>query len=146
MGSKSECVTYIVGYKYSLGIQMVACHGPVDAVLGMRTDDYIVWSGTVSSNTRVHVDKPELYGGKDKEGGVAGDIDIEFGNSDQGQNSYLTSLFGTAIPAFRGVLQFVLRRCYLGDSHYLKPWSFRVISRTRHRVRSSTPRRTASGQ
>jgi len=35
-----------------------------------------------------------------------------------------TARFGQVIPAFRGVLQFVLRRCYLGDSHYLKPWSF----------------------
>ncbi|WP_054030987.1 hypothetical protein [Desulfatitalea tepidiphila] len=126
MGSKSECVTYVVGYKYSLGIQMVACHGPVDAVLGMRTDDYIVWSGAVSSTSQIHVNQPELYGGSSKEGGVVGDIDIEFGDADQGQNSYLTSRFGPVTPAFRGVLQFVLRRCYLGDSHYLKPWSFRV--------------------
>ena len=42
MGGKSDCVEYTTGYRYYLGVHMIACHGPVDAVMGMKTDDYEV--------------------------------------------------------------------------------------------------------
>jgi len=131
MGGKSDCVEYTTGYRYFLGVHMIACHGPVDAVMGMKTDDYEVWNGNLSTSEQIDIDLPDLYGGKTKEGGVSGDIDIEFGNDDQGQNSYLLARFGAMIPAFRGVVGFVLRQCYLGDSHYLKPWAFRIRNTSR---------------
>lgn len=61
------------------------------------------------------------------EGGVVGDVDIEFGKMDQGKNDYLVSQLGEKfVSAFRGVVGFVLRQVYVGNTEYVKPWSFLV--------------------
>lgn len=61
------------------------------------------------------------------DGGIVGDVDIEFGDQDQGRNSYLLEKLGEqALSAFRGVLGFVLRQVYIGNSPYIKPWSFLI--------------------
>lgn len=120
MGSSKK---QTVGYKYFLGMHMILCHGPIDAVYKILADDKEIWSGTTTGG-RITLNKPNLFGGADGEGGISGDIDIEFGGSAQGQNDYLQSQLGTDIPAFRGVVGAVLRQCYVGNSHYLKYISF----------------------
>ncbi len=138
-----------IGYKYYLGMHMVVCHGPVDEVQKIIVGDRVAWSGerynyvfnpltgkTIYTQTGPHpttvseqivVNAPELFGGEKKEGGVEGKIDIMMGEDAQAKNSYLTSKLGTTIPAFRGVLSFVLRKCYVAAmSPYPKPWAFKV--------------------
>lgn len=132
MGKGKKCVTYTVGYRYSLGMHMAICHGPVDAVLGAKTDVYYPWSGEVTESESIYISRNGLYGGKDREGGVAGQIDIAFGDPDQGANDYLISQLGHPMPAFRGVLSMIFRQVYLGDSHYLKNWAWRVRHCLRH--------------
>ncbi|MFW6002386.1 MAG: hypothetical protein ACOCQD_03520 [archaeon] len=61
------------------------------------------------------------------EGGVVGNVDIEFGKMNQGKNSYLASQLGAKfISAFRGVVGFVLRQVYVGNTEYVKSWSFLI--------------------
>jgi hypothetical protein len=122
MGGKKKKV--VVGYRYYLGMHMIICHGPVDAVTGLMTGDYLAWTGNVNANTQIGISQPNLYGGKSREGGISGKLDIEFGGAAQGANSYLASVLGD-VPAFRGVVGLVSRRMYLGDSPYLKPWAIR---------------------
>ncbi|UIS24727.1 structural protein [Stenotrophomonas phage vB_SmaS-AXL_1] len=142
-----------IGYKYFLGMHMVLAHGPLDKLTEIRVDDKLAWKGT-STGGPIMVCAPNLFGGKEREGGVggflvetlnklygdridppldpnalqgvsAGTIDVMMGRDDQAPNAYLASQLGGAIPAFRRVMGVVLRRCYLGNNPYLKLWSFR---------------------
>ena len=147
MGS-SKSVT--IGYKYYLGMHMVVCHGPVDEVQKIIVGERVAWAGqrythsfisltgksgwtesgsphptTVSE--QIHVEAPDLFGGEKKEGGVSGQVDIMMGEPTQAKNSYLVGQLGSVIPAFRGVLSIVLRKCYVSAmSPYPKAWSFKV--------------------
>jgi hypothetical protein len=57
---------------------------------------------------------------------VGGTIDVLMGESTQGKNSYLMSVLGSVIPAFRGVFTLVFRQFYWGNNPYIKNPSFKV--------------------
>ena len=118
-GSKKQTV----GYRYYLGMHMILCHGPIDKINRIMVEDRIAWEGEETGGT-INIDKPSLFGGDEREGGISGLVDIEMGAPTQGQNSYLLSQLGSLIPAFRGVVGAVLNRPYLGVNPYLKKWSF----------------------
>lgn len=121
-----------VGYKYYLGIHMVLCHGPVDNISKITIDDRTAWEGTSTGGT-ITVNKPDLFGGEAREGGVSGNIDVDMGETTQGQNSYLVSKLGALIPNYRGVVSLVLNQFYIGNNPYLKKWAVRAtrnLSRT----------------
>jgi hypothetical protein len=120
-GSKSVTI----GYKYELGIHMALCHGPIDSITRIEVDRRIAWEG-LNTGGVIDVNAPTLFGGNDREGGVSGKVSIEMGADDQTPNSYLQSVLGSDVPAFRGVTCAVLERCYVGNNPYLKPWSFRA--------------------
>ena len=102
MGGRSKKQT--VGYRYYLGMHMVICHGPVDAVTEIQVADRPVWSGNLLGSGRITLDEPELFGGEKREGGIAGDVDVAFGQSTQTPNDYLISNIGKPQPAYRGLL------------------------------------------
>ena len=114
-----------IGYRYLLGMHMAACLGPVDALRRISFDERAAWQG-YSAGGRLVIDQPALFGGSEREGGVGGEIDVEMGGADQGRNDYLLANASAQISAHRGVLGLVLRRCYLGNSPYLKPLSLRA--------------------
>lgn len=120
MGS-SKSVT--VGYRYYLGAHLVLCHGPADHINKIYADEKEAWSG-YGADGSLTIDKPGLFGGDAREGGIAGDVDIMMGASDQTQNTYLQSQLGTDIPGFRGVVSAVLKQIYMGINPYLKPLAF----------------------
>jgi hypothetical protein len=61
------------------------------------------------------------------EGGISGDVDVEFGEANQGANDYLVAQLGADyVSGHRGVLGFVLRQVYVGNSPYIKPWAFLI--------------------
>ena len=112
-------------YYYHLGMHMVLCHGPIDAVTQLLADDKVMWSGT-NPGTHVVVDNPTLFGGRDREGGIEGRVDFDFGGSTQAQNSYLLGVLGSDVPAYRGVVSVILNQIYLSTTPYIKSWKFRV--------------------
>ena len=125
MGGRSKKQT--VGYRYYLGMHMVICHGPVDAVTEIQVADRPVWSGNLLGSGRITLDEPELFGGEKREGGIAGDVDVAFGQSTQTPNDYLISNIGTPQPAYRGLLSLILRQVYIAANNpYMKPWAVRI--------------------
>lgn len=120
MGS-SKKVT--VGYRYSLGVHKVLCHGPIDKITRIDVDGKTAWTGTNSGGTTA-INAPGLFGGESREGGVVGNVDVMMGAPAQGRNAYLQSQLGAGIPAFRGVVSAVLKRVYIGLNPYLKTWAF----------------------
>lgn len=118
MGKKKQTV----GYRYYLGMLSTFCQGPVDKVTHLYWDEDLAWSGDWSSGS-ITIDKPGLFGGDDKEGGIKGTFDLIRGNQ-LTQNSYLVSQLGeNNVSAFYGTTSIVARRPYLGNSPYLKPMS-----------------------
>ncbi|MBZ9659766.1 hypothetical protein LB523_11990 [Mesorhizobium sp. ESP-6-4] len=115
----------ILGYKYSLGMQMGLCHGPADNITSVRVGDKVAWRG-VTTGGRININKSNLFGGDKSEGGIKGAVDLNMGAPDQLQDDYLVSKLGANISAFRGVVTAVLRQVYLGTSNYIKPWEFRL--------------------
>lgn len=120
---KSSKVT--IGHKIFLGMQHVLCRGPVDFIRRIRADEKTFWSGR-SAAGRLTVNEPELFGGDREEGGISGELDIEFGEPTQGRNDYLETAIGEDISAYRGVVQGVLRQMYLGATRYIKRWEYRL--------------------
>ena len=132
MGGSSKKQT--VGYRYRMGLHLVLCQGPVDAVQEIQMGDRTAWGDAdrapLSSGhglTTLSINKPTLFGGDEREGGVVGNIDVLPGGSGQGRNDYLMSRLGSAIPAFRGVLSLVARKIlFAANNPYIKPWAVRV--------------------
>lgn len=118
--------------KYYLSILYSVCLGPIDAIKEIRFDDKIVASGTFTDGT-LTIDKEELYGGMDREGGVSGNIDIMLGYPNQAANSFYASKYPNP-PAFRGSVTLLLKDFYVGMNYYLKPFSVvaRKITATRN--------------
>ena len=132
MGGSSKKQT--VGYRYRMGLHLALSQGPVDAVQEIQMGDRTAWGDanrTPLPNghglTSLSINKPTLFGGDEREGGVVGTIDVLSGHAGQGRNDYLMSRLGPAIPAFRGVLSLVARKIlFAANNPYIKPWAVRV--------------------
>jgi len=124
VGGSSKKVT--VGYKYYLGIHMVLCHGPVDKLVTIEVDDKEAWSGNFATNGTININKEELFGGEQREGGISGALDVALGGATQTKNTYLQARLGSDIPAYRGVTSVILNQMYIGLNPYLKRWAFWV--------------------
>ena len=123
----SEQIT--IGYKYYLGMDLVLCSGEIDEVLEVRFEDKPVPNTTytyqpANLRTRVAMDAPDFYGGKEEEGGVVGSIDVYHGSAAQDKSDYLVDQLGASIPAHRAICHAVLRGVYLGNSPYIKDIAF----------------------
>ena len=132
MGGRRKKQT--VGYRYRIGMHLVLCQGPVDAVQEIQIGDRTAWGDASRAPLasghglgRLRIDRPTLFGGDEREGGVVGEVDVLSGDATQGRNDYLMSRLGAAIPAFRGVLSIVARKIlFAANNPYLKPWAVRV--------------------
>jgi len=116
-----------VGYHYYLGLHFGLCHGPVDSVQKVVIGERVAWSGLQAATGTIAINKPDLFGGKKREGGVVGDLSVLMGESGQSVNSYLQAKIGGTIPAFRGILSAVWNGGMVtANNPYLKPWAFKV--------------------
>jgi hypothetical protein len=134
MGGKSRRQT--VGYRYFMGLQFGICYGPVDALKKILIGERIAWQGERTSSGSVVIDKPDLFGGDEREGGVQGVVGVLMGADNQEPNAYLQSQLGSQIPAYRGILSAILngpssggnpKNGYIASNNpYVKPWAFEV--------------------
>lgn len=116
----------IAGWRYFLGMHMVMCNGPVDEIQAISFGDREAWSGSKVDSGDIYIDKPNLFGGKQREGGVVGTVHVAMGESSQGQNGYLVSQLGSDVPAYRGVLSLIFNHFEIGSNNpYVKPLAVR---------------------
>jgi hypothetical protein len=124
-GGGSKSVT--IGYKYFMGLHMAICMGPVDSLNKIYAGERVIRGSALTSSNRIYISAENVFGGEEKEGGIAGNVDVMFGENTQGANDYLQSKLGTNIPGFRGVLSVVCRQIYIAAMNpYPKPWWFEV--------------------
>src|SRR5690606_118173 len=115
-----------VGYHYEYIFQFGLCRGMLDSVLAIRAGDKEVWSGQLTSSGIVSVNKPNLWGGEDAEGGIVGDFEFAFGNPDQAPSSYLAANVAPQQSAYRWRPYVTFRGGRWGNSPYPKAPAFLV--------------------
>lgn len=122
-GSKKQTT----GYWYSLGMHLGICRGPVDSVMELRSGDRTFWKGDQAASGQISINAENLFGGKSKEGGIVGTLDVMMGEATQGANSYLASKQSGPQPGYRGFLSLVFRGGKIAANNpYIKPWAVRV--------------------
>lgn len=135
-GSKAQTI----GYRFCLSLHAVFTRGPVDKFLRIEFDKRVAWFGEATGGS-ISVRNMNLFGGDEREGGVAGMVDVMLGEPDQLQNDHLGGLLGYEhLPAYRGVAGLVFRggvellpvfgptldQFYFGMNPYLKPVAARI--------------------
>lgn len=123
MGGSSKAQT--VAYRYYVGMQLALCSGPIDFITRIIVGSDVAWQGAFGQGT-ININQPNLFGGDSQQGGITGNLDICLGASTQAQNSYLLSILGSYLPAFRGICTLVLNQMYLGLNPYLSQWAVRA--------------------
>lgn len=121
-GSKKQTV----GYKYFFGVHMGIGRGPVDALREIRVADKQAWYGRATGNTTIQINKPDLFGGDEKEGGVKGPLELMMGAPDQEASSGLKAMLGGVLPGFRGAFTAFYNGLVSVNNPYPKPWKFRL--------------------
>ncbi len=101
-----------VGHRYYIGLHMVLCR-QADALLEIKMAAKEAWRGSLAGG-RGTFNKPSLFGGDEREGGISGAFDFLRGENTQPVNDYLASVLGALTPAYRGVVSMVFRKPYIG--------------------------------
>lgn len=109
----------IVGYKYYLGLDLAVALGPGVVFRRIWYGKDEIWNGCLygaACVNVVNVNLPNLLGGADQNGGIAGDIALYCGNFDQARDPYLAANIDAEVPAYNGVAHMVFRDFYWGNS------------------------------
>jgi hypothetical protein len=117
-----------IGYKYHMDLHMGLCRGPVDEIVDIRVGDQgingpVPWSVDASAN---FVEKPDLFGGDEKEGGIAGRLWVFTGHAAQGVYSFIKDALGGLVSDWRGVATVYYSGVVATNNPYPKAWAFRV--------------------
>lgn len=80
MGGKGS---QTIGYHYLMSMMMGLGRGPIDELVQITVGDEVAWDGSLCEGTPAYINKPELFGGEKKEGGVQGPFALYNGASDQ---------------------------------------------------------------
>ena len=122
MGSKKVKI----GYVYYMGLHMTLCRGPVDELRTIMVGDKEAWTGSATGNVEFKINKPDLFGGEKKEGGIAGTLAVLMGDATQAVHERLARMLGGLVPAFRGVTSVFYDGELCALTVYPKKWAFRV--------------------
>jgi hypothetical protein len=74
----------------------------------------------------ITIEAANLFGGKELEGGVLGNLRFYFGSTTQNANAYLETKVANPFSGYRGLCYAVWEHVYLGTTPYLKHWQFVV--------------------
>jgi len=129
MSTSSKKVT--VGYWYSLGLHMGLCCGPIDSLVEIKVGDKEAFKGEIEFEGEARINKRNLFGGADKEGGMDGTAVLLSGSPDMPRHEGLTAMLDRKIqdglvPAFRGIASVYWDGWIIAMNPYLKPWKFRL--------------------
>lgn len=116
----------VIGFKYYLGLHIGLGRGPVDELVEIRIDGKTAFDGSVTESGQVYIDKPKLFGGDKKEGGIKGTLDVLMGEPTQTAPALLAAMLGGAVPGFRGMATLFYDGQVSAMTPYLKPWKIRV--------------------
>ncbi len=140
MGAKKQTI----GYHYLFSVMFGICRGPIDELRMIKVGDKTAFDSHACGSSVYAIDKPDLFGGEKKEGGIQGLFRLFMGAPDQVLPGAVSAVIGSKGPYSYGTLPSVksavggrmgeLRgRCVLwydglvaSMNPYLKEWKFRV--------------------
>jgi len=129
MGAKKQTI----GYRYFMSILSGLCRGPINEFVEWKAADLTAWRGPITDNTLSSVNRPDLFGGEKKEGGLVGPFSVWMGAEDQvlpGAQGSLPSVKGSIgtglVSDFRGVVTLWFDGMVSAMNPYVKEWKFRV--------------------
>lgn len=142
MGSGKSGST--IGYHYLGSVLFGIGRGPVNCLTHIKVADKIAWEGGVSDNAVRPINKPDLFGGEKKEGGVQGLFRNFMGSATQvlpgaspstavgtkgpyqtGSLPDVKALLGGNVSEFRGRHMVWYDGLLSSMNPYIKEWSFR---------------------
>lgn len=139
MGAKKQTI----GYRYFMSLHMGIGRGPVNELVEIRVGDKTAYGEGVdlsSTGQMILINKPELFGGEKKEGGIKGPCYVYNGSRTQnlqpatatalGTLPSIASSLGGDVPSFRGVVTLWFDGLVCAMNPYPKEWSFRVRRHT----------------
>lgn len=91
---------------YLLSFHLGFCHGPVDELVAVKMKERDILDNPMSGNGAVVIDKPDLFGGNEREGGAMGLLTFMNGNEEQVAPQALASRVGktpSTMPGFRQI-------------------------------------------
>lgn len=135
MGGKKQTL----GYKYFMSLHMGIGRGPLNEIAEIRVGDVTALDEPIciaEGGQAVLINKPDLFGGEQKEGGIQGPMYVYNGARDQElQPEMQVNIFrlpsiaaslGGDVPSFRGVVSCWFDGLVAALNPYPKEWSFRV--------------------
>ena len=139
MGAKKQTI----GYRYFFSLHMGLGRGPINEIAEIRVGDIPARTDPIrldDGGKLVLINKPELFGGEKKEGGIQGPMYCYNGAANQNLQPALASALGTLpsiaaslggdVPNFRGVVTLWFDGLVAAMNPYPKEWSFRVRRHT----------------
>ncbi len=112
----------IVGYQYFIGLALCFCLGPGVRFRRMWLGKDEIWNGCLNTcENEITIDLPDLYGGKDRNGGIGGKFRLYCGNYDQNRDTYLASKTDANVSAYRGFAYIVFEKFWWGNSAQIQP-------------------------
>lgn len=125
----------VIGYRYFMSVHMGIGRGPLNEIVQIRVGDLVAHGSPIllgATGQEVRINKPNLFGGEKKEGGIDGSLYAYNGSATQvlqpakkGLRGIAASLGGD-VPNFRGVVTIWFDGMVSAMSPYPKEWSFRV--------------------
>lgn len=100
-----------VGYKYHIGLDLCWCLAGDDTVelLRLWSDKYTFFQGSLTTQSSINVNLPNLFGGEEQRGGLIGTIDFYPGRFNEERNAYLVQKASPDVPAYVGQCRTVFR-------------------------------------
>lgn len=132
-GGKGKTKSQITGYKYSLAVHFGLGRGPLNQLTEIRAGDLVAWSGILDVTDSAIIDKTNLFGGDEKEGGLSGAFKLMMGYANQEHDSFIYNNLdgGFPVPGWRGVASLLYSGQICSNNPYPKPWKFRVNRTTK---------------
>ena len=129
--------TVTTGFRYSIGLQMALCRGPLDLLINIRNDGSFCWGEEAPSadanlvptdaGALYFIDEPSFFGGEESGGGggLVGGGRIYPGTETQVVSAYLAQ-FQIPTPFYRGTCFITFERGEIGLGPTLRPFEFEI--------------------
>jgi hypothetical protein len=105
-GSKRQVYDFLLSLDYGI------CHGPVASINRVRMKEKDAFVGPVTESGVAFVDRRQLFGGDESEGGVFGAMEFYVGDYDQLMSEQLAARYGltpSEAPGYRGLAHVFFR-------------------------------------
>jgi hypothetical protein len=119
-----------VGYKYYLGLDLALCLGFGVKLTKIWAGKYVAWTGSIIADGDLTINQPNLFGGDEKSGGLAGTASFFTGSFSQARDAYLATKCDPNVPAYGGFCHIVFKSFYVGTQPSLQAFNFELARLT----------------